>query len=209
MFVRDWLVQALADPNVAYLLLVIGAVGLIAEFFNVGSVFPGAIGAIALLVAYVALSTLGISWLGVFLLVVAIGLFAVDLHRANLGVLSAAGMVAFVAGSLTLFSPLSSTASGFEVRINPWLIAAVTAGLCAFLRLALVVVRTTRAPAASGAESMMGRVGVAVSDLAPYGQARVDAELWGVVSESGQIRAGEELRVVGIDGLTLKVRRSQ
>jgi membrane-bound serine protease (ClpP class) len=209
MIFRDLVAERLADPNVAYLLLVIGAMSLMAEFYNLASFLPGAVGVLALLLAYVALSSLPINWVALFLLILAVGLFVLELHGARLGLVAAVGLLAFFVGSLTLFTPLgAASASAPELRVNVWLVGAVTAAVGAFLILAQAVVKTTRAPAATGAESMMGRVGVAISDLAPNGQARVDSEQWSAVAENAQIRAGEEVRVVGVEGVRLKVRRA-
>jgi membrane-bound serine protease (ClpP class) len=197
----------LADPNVVYVLLIIGVIGLSAEWYNLGSLFPGTIGAISLALGCIALGMLPTNWSGLFLLVLAVVLFIVQAHARTVGLPSAGGVLLFVLGSLTLFArPSSAFPTDPEVRPSLWLIGVMAITVSAFFRVVRRVVMTGRAPAATGAETLVGRVGVAASDLAPAGLVRVDGELWSADTEDGHVRAGEEVRVVRVKGIRLTVR---
>jgi membrane-bound serine protease (ClpP class) len=208
MGLPERILHTLADPNVAYLLVTIGVIGLLAEFYNLGSFFPGIIGIVSLLLAFVAFEALPVNWAGVLLLILAIGLFVAALYAERPGLPAAGSLVAFVLGSLTLFRTSVTTSTGTaDVSVSPWLVGGMTVSLGVCFLLMRAVVESTRAPAATGAQSVVGRVGVAVSDLAPAGMARVEGELWSAVAEDGPIRAGEEVRVAGVEGVRLKVTR--
>jgi membrane-bound serine protease (ClpP class) len=201
--------QLLADPNIAYLLFILGVIGIIAELYSPGTLFPGIVGAIALVLAFVGFGTLPVNWAGVLLLLLAIGLFVAELVAEGFGLLAVGGLIAFVLASLILYSPVAPTSPAMpSVGVSPWLIGGMAAGIAAcFLLVGRAALESTRAPVATGAEALRGRVGVAVSDLAPSGTARVDGELWNAVAEEAPIRAGEEVQIVGVDGIRLQVRR--
>src|SRR5690348_13669620 len=115
--------SVLADPNVAYLLFILGIVGLVGEFHHPGTLFPGIIGGIALALALLGFSMLGVNWVGVALLVLAAGLFVAEAHSPQFGLLALGGVIAFVAGSLLLFTPFTTPAPATPDRsISPWLI---------------------------------------------------------------------------------------
>ena len=208
MQATEWISRALADPNVAYVLFAVGVIGLVAEFYNLGSLWPGVVGAASLALALVAFGGLPVNWVGLLLLLLAIGLLIAGLHRKRPGLPTAGGLVAFVLGSLTLFGPPPAPlGAGPEPRVSPWLVAAMTAVLGPFFLLARSVVKSARAPAATGAEALVGRVGIVASDLAPAGLVRIDGELWSAEAEGDQVGAGERVRVVGVEGVRLKVKR--
>jgi membrane-bound serine protease (ClpP class) len=209
MSLPERILHALADPNVAYILFTLGVIGLIAELYNPGMFFPGITGAISLLLAFTAFGNLPINWAGVLLLLLAVGLFVAEMFTAGLGIMAVGGLVAFVLGSLMLFTPLTPTSPAMpDVRVSPWLVAAMASAIGGFVLVVLrAVVKGQRAPVVTGSQAMVGRVGVAVSDLAPAGSARIDGEVWSAVAEDGSVRAGEAVQVVGVDGLILTVRR--
>jgi len=135
----------LADPNVAYLLMTIGTIGLIAELYNPGMLFPGITGAIALILAFIAFGTLPVNWGGVVLVVLGVGLLVFDLYTEGVGVPAVGGLVAFIIGSLFLFTPLTPTSPAApDVRVNPWLIGGVTAAVVGFAVFVLGAVLTAR-----------------------------------------------------------------
>ncbi len=203
------LLAALADPNVTYLLLVVGIVGVVAEFHHPGTLVPGVAGALALVLALVGFSELGVNWIGLALVVLAAGLFVAEAHAPGVGVLALGGLLAFVAGSWLLFaSPSGAVLVTSGSRVSLWLIAL---GACAlsgyFLVVLRAVLRARRLPHMTGAEALLGQDGVATSDLAPRGTIRVAGEDWSAVAEAGPIGAGEAVEVLGVEGLTLRVHR--
>jgi membrane-bound serine protease (ClpP class) len=196
----------LVDPNIAYLLLSIGVLALVAEFYHPGAILPGVTGAICLILAFVAFGSLPVNWGGVALIVLAVVLFILDIKVAGF-MLSVGGAVAFVLGSLMLFSPFAPPSPTMPRLTVSWpLIALMTASITAFFLFALSAgIRAQRARVSSGVESMVGATGVAASDLDPWGTVQVRGELWSAVAEKGPIRKGELVKVVSVEGVRLRV----
>jgi membrane-bound serine protease (ClpP class) len=201
------LLAVLANPNVAYFLLIIGLLGVVAEVVTPGAVLPGVVGVIGLILALAGLGQLPTNWAGVALIVAGIAMFLLDLKVAGFG-LSIGALVAFLLGSLLVFTPFwvpAAEASG--VRLNPWLILATTLGVAAFFFLGLsAAVRAHRLPVAVGRETLVGKTGVVRKPLRPSGIAHLQGEEWSAVSANGgEIAAGTPVRVVAVDGLSLRV----
>jgi membrane-bound serine protease (ClpP class) len=211
MNLPERILHAIADPNIAYLLLSIGFIGIIAELYNPGIIFPGVTGAISLLLAFVALGSLPVNWAGVVLLVLGLGLFVADLATEGIGILAVGGLVAFVLGSLMLYSPFTPPSPAMpDVRVSPWLIIGVAAAMSALLLfVGRALVRARHEPVAIGAPALLGRAGTAESRLAPRGTVRIDSEVWSAAVEEGAdpIAPGESVEVVGLEGVVLRVRR--
>jgi membrane-bound serine protease (ClpP class) len=201
--------SVLADPNVAYLLFILGIVGLIGEFHHPGTLFPGIIGGVALALALLGFSMLGVNWVGVALLVLAAGLFVAEAHTPQFGLLALGGVIAFVAGSLLLFTSFASSAPETPDRsISPWLIGLGTLAVSSYILVVVrAVLRTRRLPSRSGREALLGKEGVATTDLAPRGTVRVNGEEWSAIAEIGPVQAGETVEVIAVEGLTLHVHR--
>lgn len=203
------LVPVLTDPNVAYLLFILGIIGLVGEFHHPGTLFPGIVGGVALVLALVGFSALGVNWIGVALIVLAAGLFVAEAHAPGLGLFALGGILSFVTGSLLLFIPVlgsaPATASGY---VSPWLIALGTLAVsCYVLIVVRAVLRTRRLRSRSGSESLLGQEGVVTSALALRGTVRVGGEEWSAVAEVGPIEAGETVEVLAVEGITLRVHR--
>jgi len=198
--------HVIVDPNIAYLLLSIGTLALTAEFYHPGAIFPGVTGAICLILAFVAFGSLPVNWGGVVLIILAVVLFIVDIKVAGF-MLSVGGAIAFVLGSLMLFSPFASPSPTMPRLTVSWpLIVLMTAAIASFFLFALSAgIRAQRAKATSGIESMVGATGTAVSDLDPWGTVQVKSELWSAIAEEGPIKEGEQVRVVSAKGVRLKV----
>jgi membrane-bound serine protease (ClpP class) len=211
MSLPERILHVIADPNIAYLLLTIGFIGIIAELYNPGLIFPGATGAIALILAFVAFGSLPVNWAGVALLVLGIGLFIADLATEGIGMLAVGGLVAFVLGSLMLYSPFTPPSPVMPAaRVSPWLIAGAAAAMAAFLLLVgRALLRARRAPVAIGASALVGRTGIAESRLDPHGTVRINSEIWSAVvePETAAIAAGEGVEVIGLEGVVLRVRK--
>lgn len=207
--IADPFLSVLADPNVAYLLFILGIVGLIGEFHHPGTLFPGIIGGIALALALLGFSMLGVNWVGVALLILAAGLFIAEAHSPQFGLMALGGVIAFVAGSLLLFTPFASPAPETPDRsISPWLIGLGTLAVSGYILVVVrAVLRTRRLPSRSGSGALLGKEGVATTDLSPRGAVRVNGEEWSAVAEVGPIHAGETVEVLAVEGLTLRVHR--
>lgn len=197
------LLLTMSDPNLAYILLIIGLAGLMVEIYNPGLILPGVAGAISMLVGLYALGTLDAYWGGVMLIILAFGLFIAEAFTFSHGALGAGGVISLVAGSLLLFSN-----QPYGPRVSIWLIA-VTAILFASLLALLVtlVVRGQRRAIRTGEEGLPGQTAVARTDLHPAGTVFVEGELWNAVSESGNIPGGARVVITGVDGLKLRVRQ--
>lgn len=202
--ILNQLLMLLADPNVAYLLLVMGLLGLAAEFATGGTVFPGVAGVICLILALTGLGQLPTNWAGVALILAGIAMFLLDMHVSGFA-LSIGGLVAFAFGSMLLFAP-PWRATEADVHISPWLILLTTAGVGAFFLLAIsAVVKSRSAPVAVGRRTLIGQIGTVQEALDPRGIVHVAGETWSAVSVAGDIPTGAPVQVVEIRGLTLYV----
>lgn len=206
------LFSVLADPNVAYLLFLLGIIGLIGEVHHPGTLWPGIVGGLALVLALLGFSVLGVNWIGVALLVLAAGLFVAEAHTPGLGLLAVGGVFAFVVGSLVLFMPLAPllgpAPATSHTFVSPWLIALGAIVVSGYV---LIVVRavlgTRRLPTRSGSAALLGKEGRATSDLTPRGTVRVGGEDWSAIAEVGPIAEGEIVEVLAVEGITLRVHR--
>jgi membrane-bound serine protease (ClpP class) len=200
--------HAIVNPDIAYLLFIVGIIGLIAEFFHPGAIAPGVMGAICLILAIVAFGSLPVNWGGVALIVLAVALFILDIKVAGY-VLSVGGAIAFVLGSLMLFSPLfPASPSVPTVVVSRPLIVVTTLAITAFFVFALSAgIRAQRTKVISGMQTLVGATGVATSNLDPQGTVQVMSELWSAVADGAEtIQKGERITVVAIEGVKLRVR---
>jgi membrane-bound serine protease (ClpP class) len=197
---RERIISAIADPNIALILLVIGALGIYVEFSSPGLIFPGVAGAILALLGLSALSVLPINWLGAALIVLAFGLFALEVKVASHGILGAGGAIALVLGAVMLVdSPIP------ELRIHWGTAIALALPFSAItVFLLTIAVRARRNKVETGREGMLGELGSAVTALAPAGKVFVHGEYWDAVS-SHPVAAGAQIRVVAIERLRLTV----
>ena len=197
---RQKIVSAVADPNIALLLLVIGGLCIYLEFSSPGMIAPGVIGAILVLVGLAAISVLPISWLGVALLALAFTLFALEAKFTAHGVLGVGGTVSMVLGAVMLIdSPWPA------IRIH-WVTAiGLALPFSAHHRLLLTLaMRARRNKVETGSEGMIGEVGTALTPVAPQGKVFVHGEYWDAVS-SQPVAAGARVRVTAIERLKLTV----
>ena len=199
------LLRLLADPNVTYVLLVIGLLGVVAEIVTAGTGVPGLIGVVALVLALVGLGQLPTNWAGFVLILVAVMLFLVDIKVPG-HALSVGGVLAFVLGSLLLFTPFWLVGDG-AVTLSPWVILGTSISVGAFFLLGVAAgLAAQSAPLSMGSETLMGRSGTVRTPLVPRGQVHLEGEEWSAVSRDGSpIATGTPVRVVGIDGLALLV----
>ncbi len=210
MNLQESFLHTITDPTIAYLLLTLGIWALIAEFNNPGAILPGVTGVLCLLLAFVAFGSLPLNWGGVALILVSIVLFILDIKAPTHGILTAGGIIAFVLGSLIIFSPFTAptpTMPPVEAfRVPLWIIAVLTTFSALFFMYAVGAgLRAQRLPVASGRGSMVGVIGVARSDINPGGTVFAASEEWSAYTDGEPIRRGERVRVVGTEGLRLKV----
>ncbi|MFQ6058186.1 MAG: nodulation protein NfeD [Anaerolineae bacterium] len=201
MTVVEGFLHAITDPNIAYILLILGLNGLIFELASPGGFIAGVVGSICLLLGLYALGVLSINLAGLLLILLAFVLFIADIKAPTHGALTAGGIISFVLGSLILFNtPFYAVSRG--------LIFSVAFATAAFFAFAVqAALRAQRRPVTTGREGLMGEIAVARSDLDPEGTVFLAGELWRAVAEGGKIAAGEKVRVVGIEGFELKVKK--
>jgi membrane-bound serine protease (ClpP class) len=199
----DWrtdLLSLITNPNVAYLLMLIGIYGLLLEGYNPGAVLPGVVGAICLLLALFAFQVLSVNYTGLALIALGVLLIVAESFVPSFGALGLGGIVAFVFGSVML---LDKDVPGFSIA---WQVIATMALAGALVLLAIVsfAVRARRRPVVSGAEGLLLEVAEATEDFERRGLVRVQGELWQAVSRE-PVRAGQRLRIRNVDGLTVEV----
>jgi membrane-bound serine protease (ClpP class) len=197
--------HAISNPNIAYILLSIGSIGIIAEIYHPGAFFPGIVGAISLLLAFYALNVLEARWGGILLILLSFGLFIGEVLTTGFGLFLTGGIIALVLGSLILFP-----GGGALFQISPWLIAIVTILVAAFFAFAIQrVVRIHRRQAYSGREELVGKTAVVRAALDPEGMVLFKGELWTAVSEKGRVKPGEEVIITRVEGLKLYVTKKE
>jgi len=202
MDITEQFLRLLSDPNIGFILLNIGIIGILAELYNPGLIVPGVVGAIALVLGLASFAILEVNAAGLLLIALAVIMFIADLKIPGHGVLTVGGVLSFIFGAILL----TSRQAPF-LRISLQLILGVAAGLAAFFLFAVGAgIRAQRASVRSGAEGMIGAVGVARSVLDPEGQVYVRGEMWTARAEGGRIADGARVEVVGVDGLTMRVR---
>jgi membrane-bound serine protease (ClpP class) len=199
----DWRTELLAvitDPNVAFILMLIGVYGLIFEFLNPGSVAPGLVGSISLLVALYALNLLPINYAGAFLVLLGIGLMVAEAHIGSFGVIGIGGIIAFVIGAIMMFP---SGAPGFALSLS--VVAAATLITAAlFLLVLTMLLRSRRRPVVTGKEGLLGAEGETVAWDGDEGRVRVQGEIWRARAQQ-PLQTGERIRVIEREGLVLVV----
>jgi len=193
----------ISDPNIAFLLLSLGALALMFEFIVPGHIGPGIFGAIALVLAFFALGTLPVNWAGVALIGLAFVLFGLEIYVSGFGALGIGGVVALIFGGLILTS-----SSNPDFQVNRWLLVGMSIFIgMFFLSVVSAVLRTRRAPAYMGAQALVGRVAVARTVLEPDGMVFFEGARWRAKAEDGTVAEGELVRVISVQGLKLTVRR--
>jgi len=200
---RFRILDTIANPNIAFVLMLIGIYGIFFELMNPGAILPGVVGGISLLLAFFALQALPVNYAGILLILFALVLFIAEVKVASYGLLTVGGVVAFVLGATMLFD-----APGSLVRVS-WSVivpaALLTAGFFAFVM--GLAWRTYKSRPTTGKEALVGERGRVTARIDPVGVVSVHGELWRGRAEE-PIEVGAEIVVVAVDGLTLTVRRA-
>jgi membrane-bound serine protease (ClpP class) len=203
----DWrhdFLSVITNPNIAYILLMIGVYGLILEFYNPGLGLPGITGIICLLVGAYALQMLPISYAGLALMVVGIGLIAFEVVSPSFGVFGLGGLAAFVLGSVML---MDTDSAAWQISLP--LIAAVAVATGGLVVLILgAALKARRQPMVTGDQAMLQMTAVALEDFDQRGHVHVSGETW-TASTTSPVRKGDRLRIRQVDGLTLHVDRDE
>ena len=202
MGLKQKVINTLSDPQIAYLLLMAGILGLYMEFSHPGVIFPGVAGAIALLLAFASFQILPINYAGLLLMVLGIALLIGEAFLPSFGVLGVGGAISLALGSLLLFDTQSS-----DLAVDRSIVFAAVGTLSAFmLFVGYLVFRSQKKKPTAGLEALVGEIGEVKAALNPTGKIFVHGEYWSAEAEGG-IAAGEKVRVVGFEGMCLKVAR--
>ena len=197
------LLNVLVDPNVAYILMMLGFYGLLFEIYSPGAIFPGVIGGICIILAFYAMHTLPVNYAGLALIIFSIILFLLEIKVVSYGILAIGGTISLLLGSLMLLrneSPLEF------VRISKAVIfpaVAVTAGF--FLFLITMGIRAQRNRSVIGAETIIGSIGTSQESFDKTGMVMVMGELWLAEISTGEIEKGQKIKVTGRNKFTLLV----
>jgi len=200
------LLMVLLNPNVALILGAVALYGIIAEIQHPGAIVPGVAGSIALILSLYAMSVLSVNAAGVALILLAFLLFGIDLYAPTHGVLTVGGIASFIVGALMIFNDAQT---GVQVSLVVVVSLALVTALF-FGTILAALVRARRRPPGSGPETLIGQSGVARTNLDPNGLVFCDGAFWKAVNVGAEpVRAGDAVRVVARDGLTLRVQRAE
>jgi len=202
---KQKILNLISDPNIAYILLMLGIYGIMFELYSPGAIFPGVIGGISLIVAFYSLHTLPVNYAGLALIIFAVILFIAEIKIISHGLLTIGGIISLILGSIMLID----TESTLEVLRISWLVILVIVILTvAFFLFAIGFgIKAQTLKPTTGAEGIVGESGQAVSDLDPEGQISVHGELWNAESLDGFIRKGTKVRVNRVSNLKLFVQK--
>jgi membrane-bound serine protease (ClpP class) len=199
------LLDILSDPNIAYILFMLGVYGLLFELYNPGSILPGVVGVISLILAFYSLHTLPINYAGLALIIFAVILFIAEIKVTSYGLLTVSGVISLFLGSMMLIRSDSSL-EFIEISWSAIIGVAVTTVLF-FLFILGFGLKAQRLKPATGSEGIIGETGKALTDLNPMGTVLVHGETWNAESTSGFIVQGSAVKVVSIRNLTLGIER--
>jgi membrane-bound serine protease (ClpP class) len=199
----DWrsrFLSVITNPNVAYILMLIGIYGLMLEFSNPGAIVPGTVGAISLLLALYSFQLLPINYAGMALILLGVALMVGEAFQPSFGVLGIGGLTAFVIGSVIL---MDTDVPGFGIDISVIVSFAIISALV-FIVVIGMAIKARRRPVVSGLEQLVGAEATVLADFDGQGRVSIHSETWGALS-SAPLRRGQAVRVSGIVGLTLRV----
>ncbi|MBU1297561.1 MAG: nodulation protein NfeD [Bacteroidetes bacterium] len=200
------ILDLLSDPNIAYILFMIGIYGIMFELYNPGTIFPGVVGVISLILAFYSLHTLPVNYAGLALIIFAVILFIAEIKVVSHGLLSIGGVISLVLGSIMLID----TESTLEVIEISWQVILVTVILTAaffIFAIGFGIKAQSRKPT-TGIEGIIGEIGETISNLEPEGQIRVHGELWNAESLDGSISKGTKVKVTQVSNLKLMVHKT-
>ena len=197
----------ISDPNIAYILLLLGLYGVLFELYNPGAILPGIVGVICLTMAFYSMHTLPINYAGLALIVFAIILFLLEIKVVSHGLLTVGGLISLLLGSMMLYR----TDGAIEMKriSSSVIISSVVISTLFFLFVLGAGLRAQRLKPVTGVEGMIGEIGESLETLDPSGPVRVHGEIWKAQSLSGTINKSARIRVAGIENLTLLVKNAE
>lgn len=197
------ILNILSDPNVAYILFLLGLYGLIFELYNPGAIFPGIIGGICIILALYTMHTLPVNYAGLALIVFGIILFLLEIKIVSHGLLAIGGVISLLLGSMMLIR----TDQPWSIGRLSWIViaSAVSVTSLFFLFVVGMGLKAQRAKPVTGLEAMIGEVGQSISEINPAGTVRMHGEIWKAVTPAGLIPEGKKVIVTGVYNLTLQV----
>ena len=195
------MLKALSDPNIAYLLMTVGTIGLLAELYNPGAILPGIVGAISLILAFYSLQSLPINYAGVLLMILGVVFLVLEATVTSYGLLAIGGIISMILGSVML---IKTDAPFLQIS---WAVILPVVGIAAGLSLLIVGmgVKAMHRRPVTGMEGMVGKVGVAKTALAPQGKIFIHGEIWDAFSDQ-PVQPGDPVEVIRMDGLKLYVK---
>jgi membrane-bound serine protease (ClpP class) len=199
------ILDILSDPNIAYILFMLGVYGLLFELYNPGTILPGVVGVISLILAFYSFHTLPINYAGLALVLFAIILFIAEIKITSYGMLSVGAVISLVLGSMMLIR----SESALEFIELSWsvIISVVALTLIFFTFVIGFGVRTLRQKPVSGAEGMVGEIGETLTAISPEGRIRIHGEIWNARTSGEDIAPGVRVRVLRVENLTVLIER--
>lgn len=193
----------ISNPNVAYILLMLGMLGIIFELFNPGAILPGVVGIISLVLAFYAMNTLPVNYAGLMLIIFAVVLFLLELKIVSHGTLAIGGVVSLLFGSMMLFKPgssLEATSVSMSILVSVTLLFTVF-----FLLIIGLGLKAQRLKPNTGIHQLVGQTGITISELGLSGAVQINGEIWMAKSTGDKINKGDKVTVKAVKGLTLLV----
>ncbi|HZY10840.1 MAG TPA: nodulation protein NfeD [Bacteroidota bacterium] len=199
------ILDILSDPNIAYIFMMLGIYGLLFELYNPGSILPGIVGFICLVLAFYSLHTLPINYAGLALIIFSVVLFLLEIKIVSHGLLTIGGVISLALGSIMLIQ----SESALEFVSISWEIIIITVIFTAafFLFAIGMGIKAQRRKPTTGIQGLIGEVGETLSELKPEGSIRVHGEIWNAISLDGNLKKGIKVSIEQIENLKLKVRK--
>lgn len=206
MSLRQKILNLVSDPNIAYIFLMIGIYGIMFELYSPGTIFPGVIGGISLIIAFYSLHTLPVNYAGLALIIFAIILFIAEIKIISHGLLTIGGIISLTLGSIMLIN-MESTLEVFRISWHVILVFVILTAAFFIFAIGFAIKAQTRKPV-TGIEGMTGETGEAITDLSPDGQIMVHGEIWNAECQDGPVTKGTKVEVIKVTNLKLLVRKT-
>ncbi|HOB84900.1 MAG TPA: nodulation protein NfeD [Bacteroidales bacterium] len=206
MSLRQKILNLISDPNIAYIFLMIGIYGIMFELYSPGTIFPGVIGGISLIIAFYSLHTLPVNYAGLALIIFAIILFIAEIKIISHGLLTIGGIISLTLGSIMLIN-MESTLEVFRISWHVILVFVILTAAFFIFAIGFAIKAQIRKPV-TGIEGMTGERGEAITDLSPEGQIMVHGEIWNAECQDGPVSKGTKVEVIKVLNLKLLVRKT-
>jgi membrane-bound serine protease (ClpP class) len=205
MTISQRFLSIISNPNIVYILLMIGIYGIFFELYNPGTIFPGVVGAICLIVAFYAMNTLPINYAGLALILLSIVLFILEIKIISHGLLTIGGIISLLLGSIMLVDP-ESILETMEISME-LIIFIIILTTAFFLVIITLGIKAQKRKPVTGVEGLIGEKGIAISDLKPQGEIKIHGEYWKAEAVDSEILKGDEIVVLSLENLKLKVKK--